>query len=401
MPFGLNFDVLPMPVFFIAGLAGHLRKSVPPRSIAMHLAAIILLAPSSDPRHRGRVSQSYAEMKRTDRPMANEIPESVAKGRIAQLIDQIEIYSATIFRFHSEARRSARISVLRSTITAAQSARRRNFWKRRPQSASVSGMSARPQVLGVEYARAVSAIRGAIMADEKPAKGQSAGSTPAAHWGYEPHNGPELWGALDREYSACGLGAEQSPIDLTGGQWADLTPVEFDYGRTRLAIRNTGHTIQMRPGGGNGIVLDGVGHNLLEFHFHHRSEHLVDGASFPLEMHLVHRNVDDGLAVVGILIFEGEINNALASVWSRLPPDPGALRALPGEFDLASLLPSFRTTWRYRGSLTTPPCTEGVSWVVLDAPLPMSAAQIATFASIYPCNCRPVQPLGERTLYRG
>ncbi len=199
----------------------------------------------------------------------------------------------------------------------------------------------------------------------------------------------------------CALGAEQSPIDLTGARNVDLAPVEFDYGRTRLTVENTGHTIQMTPQTGSGIVLDGARYDLLQFHFHRRSEHLVDGKRFPLEMHLVHSNGNDGVAVVGVLIVEGEANEALAPVWSHLPPVRGTSRKILEAFDVASVLPPGRTTWRYRGSLTTPPCTEGVAWVIPVEPLSMSVSQIEAFAALYPHNCRPVQPLGERALYRG
>lgn len=229
----------------------------------------------------------------------------------------------------------------------------------------------------------------------------AAPSIPAASWGYGTRDGPALWGTLDEAFSACALGAEQSPIDLTGARNVDLAPVEFDYGRTRLIVENTGHTIQMTPQTGSGIMLDGARYDLVQFHFHRRSEHLVDGTRFPLEMHLVHRNGDNGVAVVGILFVEGEANEALAPAWSHLPPVPGTSREALEAFDVASLLPAGRTTWRYRGSLTTPPCTEGVAWVIPVEPLSMSASQIAAFAALYPHNCRPVHPLGERVLYRG
>lgn len=225
-------------------------------------------------------------------------------------------------------------------------------------------------------------------------------TTPAS-WGYEPHNGPALWGTLDPTFGVCALGTEQSPIDLTGGRPAGPAPVEFDYRRSRIEVENTGHTIQMNPEPGHGIVLDGVRHELSQFHFHRASEHLVDGVPYPMELHFVHRGGSGGLAVVGVLICEGGENAALAPVWASLPPDPGEPRAIPGEIDLAALLPPFRTTWRYRGSLTTPPCTEGVAWIVPDEPLAMSPAQIAAFAAIYPNNRRPVQPLGDRDLLRG
>ena len=129
-------------------------------------------------------------------------------------------------------------------------------------------------------------------------------NTPAS-WGYEPHNGPALWGTLDRAFCACALGTEQSPIDLTGGRRVELAPVGFDYRRSRIEVENTGHTIQMNPEPGHGIVLDDVRHELSQFHFHRASEHLVDGVPYPMELHLVHRDGSGGLAVVGVLICEG------------------------------------------------------------------------------------------------
>ena len=239
-----------------------------------------------------------------------------------------------------------------------------------------------------------------------PAAGSPAsppgGTAPgAASWGYGPLDGPARWATLDPAFAACDLGREQSPIDLTGGRRVDLTPVEFDYPRTRFAVENTGRTIQVNPDPGSGIVLDGVRYALQQFHFHHGSEHTVDGARLPLEMHLVHRSDQGTLAVVGVLFRVGAANAGLAPVWACLPAAPGGTAVPSGRLDLSALLPAGRTTWRYRGSLTTPPCTEGVAWVVLAEPLTLSAAQIDAFAALYPNNRRPVQPLGERVLQRG
>ena len=220
-------------------------------------------------------------------------------------------------------------------------------------------------------------------------------------WGYEADNGPALWGTLDPAFAACAHGQEQSPIDLAGGRRGGLAPLEFDYRRSRIAAENTGHTIQANPDPGSSLTLDGVRYGLTQFHFHRGSEHLVDGVRLALEMHLVHAREDGGIAVVGVLFEEGTANAALAPLWSHLPDEPGTSHALPGALDLASLLPARRTAWRYRGSLTTPPCTEGVAWAVLAEPLSMSAAQIAAFATLYPNNCRPVQPLGGRELHIG
>ena len=220
-------------------------------------------------------------------------------------------------------------------------------------------------------------------------------------WGYEPHNGPACWGTLHPTFNACAIGEEQSPIDLAAGRSAGPIPIEFDYRRTRIAVENTGHTIQVNPAPGNAILLNGVRFDLLQFHFHHPSEHTVDGNQLKLEMHLVHRNDGGSLAVVGVLFKEGPSNDALAPIWANLPPEPAASHVVPGELDLGSLLPVTRTTWRYQGSLTTPPCTEGVQWIILTEPNTMSAEQITAFGAIYPNNSRPVQPLGKRVLICG
>ena len=234
--------------------------------------------------------------------------------------------------------------------------------------------------------------------DSPPAGGKDLSQHSGPSWGYEPGNGPRLWGTLDPAFSACAVGKEQSPIDLPAGRTADPIAIEFDYGQTRIAVENNGHTIQVNPDPGSGIVLNGVRFDLLQFHFHHASEHTVDGKQLPLEMHLVHRNDDGSLAVVGVLFEEGPVNNTLAPVWTHLPPEPVASHVVAGELDLASLLPASRKTWRYQGSLTTPPCTEGVHWIVLAETLSISAEQTAAFGAIYPNNFRPVQPLGERVL---
>jgi len=222
-----------------------------------------------------------------------------------------------------------------------------------------------------------------------------------AEWGYEPHNGPAVWGRLDPAYETCSLGGEQSPIDLSGAHSAQVDPVEFAYRSSRSTVENTGHSIQVNPEPGSGIVVGAVRFELEQFHFHHGAEHTIEGVRLPLEMHFVHRSRDGSLVVVGVLFREGQANRALAPVWSSLPAVAEPPRAVPGAVDLPALLPALRTSWRYRGSLTTPPCTEGVAWIVLTEPLTLSAAQIGAFAGIFPNNYRPVQPLGERVLVRG
>ena len=218
------------------------------------------------------------------------------------------------------------------------------------------------------------------------------------HWGYEGEHGPEHWGSLDPGFAVCSNGREQSPIDLTGAERGALSEIVFEYGPSPISILNNGHTIQVDYQAGSGLVLDGARYGLVQFHFHHRSEHTVDGADFPLEMHLVHADADGALAVVGVLVEEGGANEALAPVFRQMPGEAGPAAMVEGTVDAAALLPGRRTTWRYAGSLTTPPCSEGVSWLVMTEPVTASRGQIEAFKALFPVNNRPVQPLNGRRL---
>lgn len=225
-------------------------------------------------------------------------------------------------------------------------------------------------------------------------------STEDALWGYEGDRGPDRWGSLDEAFSTCANGTEQSPIDLVDGAAGDYPTLMFDYGPRTGMVVNNGHTIQVNVDRGSGIVLDNTRYELLQFHFHHGSEHTFGGVQLPMEMHLVHRSDRGMLAVVGVLLAEGAANATLAPIWERFPRQANWAVALPEALEVAELLPVPQSAWRYRGSLTTPPCTEGVSWIVMTEPGTLSAAQIATFGAIHPRNFRPVQPLNRRTLGR-
>ena len=225
-------------------------------------------------------------------------------------------------------------------------------------------------------------------------------STAEALWGYEGDRGPEHWGSLEPAFAACSAGAEQSPIDLVGAQPSSHAPITFDYTPRLSTVVNNGHAIQVNVDRGSGILLDGTRYELLQFHFHQASEHTVRGARLPMEMHLVHRSDQEALAVVGVLVEEGNANAALEPIRRLLPTQSGSSAAIPEAVDVAALLPEPRTVWRYRGSLTTPPCTEGVAWIVMTEPVALSAAQVAVFGALYRNNFRPVQPLNRRVLGR-
>ncbi len=218
------------------------------------------------------------------------------------------------------------------------------------------------------------------------------------HWGYEGPQAPEHWSSLDPGFAVCGYGREQSPIDLTGAEREVLSEIGFEYAPSPISVQNNGHSIQVDYQAGSGIVLDGTRYGLVQFHFHHRSEHIVDGEDFPLELHLVHADAGGALAVVGVFLEEGSANEALAPVWRHLPAEAGPAALVAGTVDANALLPERRTTWRYRGSLTTPPCSEGVSWLMMTEPVTASRAQIEAFRALFPVNNRPVQPLNGRRL---
>jgi carbonic anhydrase len=218
------------------------------------------------------------------------------------------------------------------------------------------------------------------------------------HWSYEGDTGPEHWGSLSPDFAACAQGVEQSPIDIPAD--APLSPagIAFQYQPSAVNIFNNGHTIQVNYDQGSSITLDGTRYDLVQFHFHAASEHAIGGQYAPLEIHFVHRNAQGGLAVVGVLLKAGGENAAYAPVFQNLPQQAGQPAPVAGAtVDASTLLPAQHSYWRYNGSLTTPPCSEGVKWHVMNTPVELSDAQIAAFTTIFQHNQRPVQPFNART----
>lgn len=220
------------------------------------------------------------------------------------------------------------------------------------------------------------------------------------HWEYEGEEGPENWGALADEFALCGVGTAQSPIDITAETDLNLSDISFDYAESALNIFNNGHTIQVNVDEGSSISYNGITYNLLQLHFHHPSEHTVDGVAADMEMHLVHIDPNSGnLAVVGVMLVAGDDSNeAYTSVFDHLPAEVGEPDAMGNSVDVASLLPESHLFTTYNGSLTTPPCSEIVRWLVLDTAISLSGEQIEAFANIHEMNARPVQDLNGRDL---
>ncbi len=221
----------------------------------------------------------------------------------------------------------------------------------------------------------------------------------APHWTYEGEEGPEHWGELDASYAVCGTGTSQSPIDVSAPAEQDLANIAFHYQPSEVNILNNGHTVQVNYDAGSYIELDSVRYDVAQFHYHAPSEHAVDGKLFAAELHIVHKNADGGLAVVGILLDEGTQNDALQPFIENLPAEKSDVADAGVTINVADLLPAEQTTFRYSGSLTTPPCSEGVNWLVMTTPVEISAEQVGALTSLFEeGNNRPVQPLNDRPL---
>jgi carbonic anhydrase len=217
------------------------------------------------------------------------------------------------------------------------------------------------------------------------------------HWSYTGAEGPSHWGELDKSFSACQLGHSQSPIDIRAPKPADLPPIQFAYRRTPLHIVNNGHTIQVNYAPGSAITVGSKRYELRQFHFHHPSEERINGKGFAMVAHLVHAAPDGSLAVVAVLLGEGAENAVIANVWQHLPSHEGPEQDLEDvQIDLAGLLPADRGYYTFKGSLTTPPCTEDVTWFVLKTAEPISKSQADAFGRIYPSDARPTQALNGR-----
>lgn len=221
-----------------------------------------------------------------------------------------------------------------------------------------------------------------------------------AHWGYEGEGAPEHWAELSGDFATCKSGTMQSPVDLDGSIRAELVPLEMKYRAVPLKVLNNGHTIQVDQKDAGSMTFRGQEYQLVQFHFHTPSEHTVSGQPRQMEAHFVHKDAQGRLAVVGVMINPGKENAALKAVWDHMPKESGEATAdLP--INAADILPAERGYRHYIGSLTTPPCSEGVRWIVLNEPIEMSQAQIDAFKGIFDRNARPVQPMHDRFLLGG
>jgi carbonic anhydrase len=218
------------------------------------------------------------------------------------------------------------------------------------------------------------------------------------HWAYNGEGGPSHWGELKSDFATCAKGQRQSPIDIRGGLKVDLPAIKFDYRPVGFGVVDNGHTIQANLQPGNAIEINGRRYDLLQFHFHRPSEERINGRQYEMVVHLVHKDPEGRLAVIAVLVEQGRSHAVVQSVWNSLPLEKNDELASPVQIDLNQLLPEDRRYYTYMGSLTTPPCTEGVLWLVLKQPASFSPEQIGLFARLYPMNARPIQQAAGRTI---
>jgi carbonic anhydrase len=219
-------------------------------------------------------------------------------------------------------------------------------------------------------------------------------------WDYEGERGPASWGSLDPSFSACSTGERQSPVDLRGAEDRPAERIRAGYRPTRLVVENNGHTVEGIPEREQTLRIGAKSFELAQFHFHTPSEHAVTGRRYPLEIHFVHQAEDGERAVFGVLVKRGDRNEAFAEL-GRLPRAEGRETEVEERVNLRGLMPRRLTAFRYDGSLTTPPCTEGIRWNVADSYVEMSRRQIRRIRTILGHSARPLQPLGGRELVVG
>ncbi|HET9597223.1 MAG TPA: carbonic anhydrase family protein [Anaeromyxobacteraceae bacterium] len=222
----------------------------------------------------------------------------------------------------------------------------------------------------------------------------------AHHWAYGTgHGGPGHWAELEPGFAACGTGKQQSPIDIRGAQKAQLPAIQLAYQAGPAKVENNGHTIQVTPAAGSTLTVGDHTYELVQFHFHAPSEEAVGGKRAPLVAHFVHKDADGHLAVLATLFEVGAENAALKPIFAKLPSKPHSeLELTDVRLDPAAVLPASHGYYEFEGSLTTPPCSEGVRWLVLQKHATVSKAQLQAFTKLYAHNARPLQPLNGRAV---
>jgi carbonic anhydrase len=224
-----------------------------------------------------------------------------------------------------------------------------------------------------------------------------AGETNTAHWSYTGTTGPNYWAKLSKNNVLCRDGHRQSPINITKSVKAKFPPLEFNYHPIPLVIENNGHTIKVTADQAGNLKLGKTTYQLMQFHTHQPSEEAINGERSAMVVHLVHQGDNNNFAVVSVLVAEGNTTNPLLKqLVEFLPKQPGEIKQPQKQIDINQLLPEKKDYYTYEGSLTTPPCTEGVKWIILKQNVPIAAVDLLEYQKLYPHNARPLQPLNDR-----
>ncbi|WP_013324880.1 carbonic anhydrase [Gloeothece verrucosa] len=218
------------------------------------------------------------------------------------------------------------------------------------------------------------------------------------HWSYSGEENPHHWAALSPDFAICSKGQNQSPINFESGTREKSPNLVFNYQNTPLNIVNNGHTIQINYAKGSRVIIGDKDYELMQFHFHTPSEHTINKKVAKMELHLVHKNEEGEIAVIGILIQQGQEHPLIKKIWQYISPEQGEKNFANVIINAKDFIPVDQSYYNYIGSLTTPPCTEGVNWFVFKTPLKVSPQQIQQFTQIYQLNARPVQPLNQREI---
>ncbi len=218
------------------------------------------------------------------------------------------------------------------------------------------------------------------------------------HWSYEGDSGPANWSKINVDWAKCGNGSRQSPIDIRDGMKVELEQISFDYHPSSFNVVDNGHTVQVGVSGGNYITVQNRMFELQQFHFHRPSEERINGKAFEMVVHLVHRDAEGRLAVLALLLERGAPQATIQTVWNNLPLEKFETMQPTILLDPAEMLPARRDYYTYMGSMTSPPCSEGVLWLVMKQPVQASPAQMALFSRLYPLNARPIQPGNGRII---
>lgn len=269
-----------------------------------------------------------------------------------------------------------------------------------PQSQAMPAVAPAPSVAPAAAAPEAAPCAPCVEKKPTPKKPVVKAKPHLPHWGYEGAVGPENWGKLHSLFGLCDSGKNQSPIDLNNGIAVDVPGPRFDYRPSRFSVLNNGHTLEVGLTNPGSLTFGGKTYKFAQVHFHRPGEERLQGKAFEMGAHLVHKDEKGALAVVAVLMTVGREHPVVQAMWNHIPLAEGKSMASAADvsLDLNGLLPRDRQVFHYSGSLTTPPCSEGVEWIVFKEPIEVSPDQLRVFARLFSQNARPIQPANGRLI---